>query len=182
MGRRLALLSSQAGGGRTFIAANLAGLLQGPVTLLELCSNGSSELALHLGIEAQPFSAASLAQAQPLSLLCLNPQQGPPELPAEPGPGWLVVDGLSLDQPGWEAWMGWCGRALLVERGDLVGARRAASLVQRLEAAHFSREGSLLRWTPSSADQPLPDFRHLEAIEVPEFPKAIQRLAQAHPP
>jgi pilus assembly protein CpaF len=180
--KRLALISTYPGGGRTFLAANLAGLLPSPVILLELCEPASSELALYLGLEAEPFNSKLLQKNVALRLLCLEPNSLPPENFPQTDSGWLLVDGLDLNHPLWESWLDWCGRSLLVERGDLIGTRRATRLVSQLEKRHFSRQGLLLAWTPSSSDQPLPTFSHLESQQIPEFLKTTQRLAQALPP
>jgi pilus assembly protein CpaF len=164
--KALLLLSAREGGGRSFVAANLAPLLK--AQLAEL-TPGESELGLYLG--------------DSLPIHRLEPAALPSRLPAElhNGGGWLLVDGLALDDLHWEAWLEACGRALLVERGDLVGARRAARLVKKLEERHFPRQGLLLVWTPSSPAQPLPEFPGLRSLSLPEFPKAAERLASGTP-
>ena len=139
------------------MAANLAPLLS--AQLLEL-GDGESELGLYLGESAviHALSADSLPESLPLRLM--------------EGEGHLLVDGMALNDLHWESWLEFCGRALLVERGDLVGARRAAALVKRLEERHFPRKGLLLVWTPVSPAQPLPEFPGLQSIGLPELRSA----------
>jgi pilus assembly protein CpaF len=192
--RRLMLLSSRSGGGRTFLAANLGLALAqakgkgAKVVLLEF-KGQAHELALHLGLEAGP-DASSLSPAEapwPQLAATAHPglflaslDQRDPELPAAlESADWLVLDGPSMEDPHWETWLERFNLGLIVEKGDLAGARRSFRALSALEAAHFPRQGLAFCFTPSEACQPLPDWEGLLVHAVPHYPKAAERLAQA---
>jgi len=84
-----------------------------------------------------------------------------------------------MEAPGWDLWLDRFGLGLMVEKGDLAGARRSYKSLEALEAAHFPRQGLAVCFTPSEACQPLPEWEGLLVHAVPHYPKAAERLAQA---
>jgi pilus assembly protein CpaF len=193
--RRLLLFSSRAGSGRTFLTANLGVALaratgrSGKVLLLEF-KDQAQELALHLGLDAGPDLAQLRDHPKPWSLL---PSAGHSNLflasldrgqswdlpPALEDADWILLDGPHMESQGWDRWLDLCSLGLLVERGDLSGARRSLRALETLEAAHFPRQGLGFCYTPSDPCQPLPELAGLPALGLPYYPKAAERLAQA---
>lgn len=170
------LLSLEAGSGRTFLAANLAvslaSLCKEAVLLVELRETEESELALYLG--------ADLPQGKSgVSLICVGRQASPASALPASGFGFIVVDGLETSIPGWQAWLEFCGGGILVEKGDLVGARRASRLLKCLEKSNFPRQGFLLCFNQADPSQPLPEFPGLKRHSIPFYPRATERLAHA---
>ncbi len=176
--RRLLLLSEGGGAGKTFAAANLLPLLP-QACLLELKSPPESDLALVTGKIPEALDSRSSLNGPPGRLFWGQAGEALQRLPPLSDRGWLLVDGLGRESPGWQAWLESCGCALLCARGDLQGARRVARLLRALEAAHFPRPSLRLAWTPSWPSQPLPEFPGITALALPEFAKAAERQAQS---
>jgi pilus assembly protein CpaF len=97
-------------------------------------------------------------------------------------PGWVLVDGASLDQLDWTDWASACGKLLLVERGDLAGCRRMQRLLKAAQAAHWPWASLLPVWMGEQSVQPLPNLPEKAAISVPWHAKATERLASASLP
>ncbi len=178
------LLSSQAGAGRTLLAANLAPLLARlsgePVILLERGAPSLSELALHRGVAPILVEEAGAIRAG-VAHACAPGLGG---LQAalrnlETFTGWVLVDGASVDQADWSDIAGRCGRLLAVERGDLCGCRRFPELLRNLQAAHWPWASVQGVWMGEQAAQPLPPLADIHVMSVPWNAKATERLAQA---
>lgn len=170
--RPLLLLSRQGGAGKTFLAANLLPLLKGARAL----ETSGDELGLHQGKESPEFSPAALDASSEGRAFTLGAKKDAPDWSA--GEGWLIIDGVETSRPGWEAWLEAAGGALLCERGDLAGIRRMQALLKDLEAGHFKKSTVQIAFSPVYASQPLPDFEGIQVHALPEFPKAVERLAQ----
>ena len=195
--RRLMLFSSRAVSGRTFLAASLGLALaqakgKGATVVLLEFKDQADELALHLGVpagldagqmrEQKAGWEGGAALAHPGLFLASLDRQNPILPAALESADWVILDGPHMEAPGWDAWLDLFEIALLVEKGDLSGARRAIRAVEALEAAHFPRQGLAACFTPAEPCQPLPDLEGILVQAVPHYPKAAERLAQALPP
>ena len=181
------MLSSQAGAGRTLLAANLAPLLAelsgAPVLILERCLPALSEIALHRGeaprlLGDAPALVAGVGHACAPGLMDLRIAMEA----LRTWDGWILVDGASLDQGDWPAVADLCGRLLLVERGDLCGCRRMPPLLDAVRGAHWPWASVQAVWMGEQGAQPLPTLPELKALAVPWNAKATERLAQASLP
>ena len=182
--KALLLLSTQAGAGRTLLAANLAPLLAESsgeaVCLFERSPVLENELALHRG-EA-PRSLDSVFNVRAGVCHVCSPQFNDLKQllsNLEHWTGWVIVDGASLDQTDWGTWATACGQILLVERGDLAGCRRMQRLVTAAQDAHWPWTSLLPIWMGEQSAQPLPAIKEKSALSVPWHAKATERLAAA---
>jgi pilus assembly protein CpaF len=189
------LLSTHSGTGRTFICANLGFLLaqsekgQNPsrVLLLGLNASTGGDLCMHLGLDecqALPHDPAMwprLPQVPSFRLQCayldLRQFNAPLMQALAEHYDHVLLDGADLGQPGWARLLEICGRGLMIERGDLSGARRMLALARALDAAHFPRQGLLACLSPTDPSQPLPELQGMECLGLPWHAKAVERLA-----
>ncbi len=183
--RSVALLSAQAGSGRSTLAANLGAWLgrDQECWLLERCAPEASELALHRDAPPESLDAALRRPGPGLRHVCLGELAAAQELLAalQARSAWLLLDGVELSQPQAQAWLGLCGRSLLLERGDLSGCRRAAQGRRALEGFHRPLASALLAWNGQDAAQPLPELDGLRIVKLPWDPRAWERQALGVP-
>jgi pilus assembly protein CpaF len=180
--RSLALLSAQAGSGRSTLAAELGAWLgrEQEAWLLERCEPGSSEAALRRDTAPEAPTAALTRRGPGLRHVALTDLGAAAGLLQQlAGRGvWAILDAVDLGQADAEAWTALCGRVLVLERGDLQGCRRALQDRRALERWQRPLSSALLAWSGENASQPLPTVEGLRSVTLPWDPKAWERLAQ----
>ena len=179
----LLLLSAQAGGGRSTLAANLGSWLgrDAEAWVVETREPERSELALHLGRAPETLEAALKRSGPGLRHTCAVGLEACGTVLARLSgrAAFVLVDGGSFAQEDWQGLLAACGAVLLVERGDLQGYRRMQEGLRELLASHLPLSAARAVWMGSVPAQPLPPLPGLPASELPLDPKAWERLSQA---